>query len=145
MIIVQCRRVKYRLLKYYYFYYTITNFGQALYLADDARAKLCATVNGKLNAAQERQTKSPTSTTGTGTTSRSMQNYLNANTESESRHGVWKARRKTREKQLKEALEKHCFHHGEIREEDVKLSGKGIYSRKKHTDTNATTILGIGN
>ena len=88
MIIVQCRRVKYRLLKYYYFYYTITNFGQALYLADDARAKLCATVNGKLNAAQERQTKSPTSTTGTGTTSRSMQNYLNANTESESRHGV---------------------------------------------------------
>jgi hypothetical protein len=50
----------------------ITNFGLGLYLADDARAKLCTTVNGKLNATRERQTKSPTSTTGTGTTSRSI-------------------------------------------------------------------------
>jgi hypothetical protein len=58
-----------------------------VYLADDARAKSYTKVNGKLNAAQERQTKSRTSTTGTGTTSRSMQIYLKANKESENSHG----------------------------------------------------------
>jgi hypothetical protein len=42
-----------------------------------------------------------------------------------------KIKTQARENQLEEAPEKLCLHHGEIREEDVKLSGKGIYSRKK--------------
>lgn len=96
--------------KYTLHLHHITNFGLGLYSADDARAKLCTTVNGKLNAARERQTKSPTSTTGTGTTSRSIQK-LHQSTQRV------KIKKQARENQLEEAPEKLCLHHGKIRED----------------------------
>jgi hypothetical protein len=104
--------------------YIITNFGQGLYLADDSWAKLCTTVNGKLNAARERQTKSPTSTTGTDTTSRSIKTT--------SKHTACKNQDASKKGTSSKKLQKNsAFTTGKIREEDVKLSGKGIYSRKK--------------
>jgi hypothetical protein len=47
-----------------------------------------------------------------------------------------KSQTQPREDKPEEALKTFCLHHGKIRGKNVKLSGrKGIYSRKKHTDT----------